>query len=43
MQIKLILKLELAKKEPDRIKVINADDTIENIHKKVIELISRYI
>ena len=35
--------LELAKKEPDRIKVINADDTIENIHKKVIELISRYI
>lgn len=35
--------LELAKEEPDRIKVINADDTIENIHKKVIELISRYI
>lgn len=35
--------LELAKEEPNRIKVINADDTIENIHKKVIELISRYI
>ena len=35
--------LELAKEEPNRIKVINANDTIENIHKKVIELISRYI
>ncbi|MDO5437083.1 MAG: dTMP kinase [bacterium] len=35
--------LELAKEEPERIKVINADDTIENIHKKVVELISGYI
>ncbi len=30
--------LEIAKKNPDRIKVINADDSIENIHKKVMEL-----
>ncbi len=35
--------LELAKEEPDRIKVINSDDTIENIHKKVIKLISEYV
>ena len=31
--------LEIAKKEPGRVKVINSFDTIENIHKKVIELV----
>ncbi len=31
--------LEIAKKEPDRVKVINSSDTIENIHKQVVELI----
>lgn len=35
--------LELAKSNPERIKVINADDTIENIHKKCIELIKGFI
>ena len=35
--------LELAKNNPERIKVINADDTIENIHKKCIELIKGFI
>ena len=30
--------LKIAQKEPDRIKVINAVDSIENIHSKVIEL-----
>ena len=30
--------LEIAQKEPDRVKIINASDTIENIHKKVVEL-----
>ena len=34
--------LELAKNNPERIKVINADDTIENIHKKCIELIKGF-
>lgn len=31
--------LEIAKKEPERVKVINSSDTIENIHKQVMELI----
>ena len=31
--------LEIAKNEPDRVKVINSSDTIENIHKKVVELV----
>lgn len=31
--------LEIAKKEPQRVKVINSSDTIENIHKQVVELI----
>lgn len=35
--------LELAKNNPERIKVINADDVIENIHKKCIELIKGFI
>lgn len=33
--------LEIAKKEPERVKVINSSDTIENIHKKVVELIGK--
>ena len=33
--------LEIAKKEPDRVKVINSSDTIENIHKQVVELIEK--
>ena len=31
--------LEIAKLEPNRVKIINASDTIENIHKQVIELV----
>lgn len=31
--------LEIAKKEPERVKVINSSDTIENIHRQVVELI----
>ncbi len=31
--------LEIAKQEPDRVKVINSSDTIENVHKKVVELV----
>jgi dTMP kinase len=31
--------LEIAKKEPERVKVINSNDTIENIHKKVVNLV----
>ena len=33
--------LEIAKKEPERVKVINSFDTIENIHKKVVELVGK--
>ncbi len=33
--------LEIAKKEPQRVKVIDSSDTIENIHKKVVELIGK--
>lgn len=33
--------LEIAKQEPDRVKIINASDTIENIHNKVLELIKK--
>ena len=33
--------LEIAKKEPKRVKVINSSDTIENIHKQVVELIEQ--
>ena len=35
--------LEIAKEEPDRVKVINSNDSIENIHKKVVELIKDFI
>ncbi len=31
--------LEIAKKEPQRVKVINSSDTIENIHKQIVELV----
>ena len=33
--------LEIAKDEPNRVKVINSADTIENIHAKVIELVEK--
>ena len=33
--------LEIAKNEPDRVKIINSSDTIENIHKKVVELVEK--
>ena len=35
--------LEIAKQEPDRVKVINSADSIDNIHKKVVELICSMI
>ena len=35
--------LEIAKSEPERVKVINSSDSIENIHKKVIELVCSMI
>ena len=31
--------LEIAKQEPDRVKIIDSSDTIENVHKKVVELV----
>lgn len=31
--------LEIARLEPERVKVINANDKVENIHKKILELI----
>ena len=33
--------LEIAKAEPDRVKVLNSADTIENIHKKFVELVQK--
>ena len=33
--------LKIAQSEPDRVKVISSADTIENIHKKVVELIDK--
>lgn len=33
--------LEIAKQEPERVKVINSANSIENIHKKVVELVAR--
>jgi dTMP kinase len=33
--------LEIAKDEPQRVKVINSADTIENIHHKVVELVEK--
>lgn len=34
--------LEIAKNEPERVKVINSKDSIENIFKKVKEIVSNY-
>lgn len=31
--------LEIAKQEPERVKVINSSDSIENIHKQILELV----
>lgn len=31
--------LTIAKQEPERVKVIDSSDTIENVHKKVVELV----
>lgn len=33
--------LEIAKQEPERVKVINSADSIENIHKQVLELVNQ--
>ena len=33
--------MEISKKEPNRVKVINSSDTIENIHKQVVELVEK--
>lgn len=33
--------LEISKQEPNRVKVINSSDTIENIHKQVVELVEK--
>ena len=33
--------LEIAKNEPDRVKVIFASDTINNIHRKVVDLVEK--
>lgn len=33
--------LEIAKQEPQRVKVINSADSIENIHKQIIELVKK--
>ena len=35
--------LEIAKDEPNRVKVINSADTIKNIHTKVVELVEEVI
>ena len=35
--------LAIAKDEPNRVKVINSADTIENIHTKVVELVEEVI
>ena len=33
--------LAIAENEPERVKVINSSDTIENIHKQVVELVEK--
>ena len=33
--------IEIAKSEPNRVKVINSSDTIENIHKQIVELVEK--
>jgi dTMP kinase len=33
--------LQIAKNEPQRVKVVNSADTIENIHNKILELVKQ--
>ncbi len=33
--------INIAKQEPDRVKIVDASDTIDNIHKKVVELVKQ--
>ena len=33
--------LEIAKQEPERVKVVDSTQTIEEIHKEILELIGR--
>lgn len=35
--------LELAKQEPDRIKVVDSTKSIEDVHKQVLDIINKYI
>ena len=35
--------LEIAKQEPDRVKIIDSSDTIENVHKKVVEIVESLV
>ena len=33
--------LEIAKQEPDRVKVVDSKQSIEDIHKQILELVAR--
>lgn len=35
--------LDVAKREPDRVKVIDATDSIENVHKKVVKVVNEVL
>ena len=35
--------LEIAKQEPERVKVINSGDSIENIHSRIVELVEKIV
>ena len=35
--------LEIAKQEPERVKIIDSSDTIENVHKKVVEIVESLV
>ena len=35
--------LEIAKQEPDRVKVVDSKQSIEEIHKQIVELIARWV
>lgn len=35
--------LEIAKQEPERVKVINSSDSIENIHQQIVKLVDVYL
>ena len=35
--------LEIAKQEPDRVKVVDSKQSIEDIHKQILELVARWI